>query len=144
MNLEGAEAEAEAGAEPEVEPAADESWWEVVYSNTVEGAGRAMELDMALQAFATTMEVDGAMGGGQLAMQLGDLGGQKGWRLGLIRLTAGDLAPTVSAVCVVSGARPRRGRVFRVMALAVGGEMRAVIPQSHAGSFMCSAAPSRQ
>ena len=79
---------------------------------------------MALQAFATTMEVDGAMGDGQLAIQLGDLGGQKGWRLGLIRLTAGDLAPTVSAACVVSEARPKRGRTFRMMALAVDGEMR--------------------
>ena len=64
------------------------------------------------------------MGGGELAMRLGGLGGQKGWRLGLIRLTAGDLTPTVSAACVVSGARPRKGRRFRIMALAVDGEMR--------------------
>ena len=52
---------------------------------------------------------------------MGDLGGQKSWRLGLIRLTAGNLAP---AVCVVSEARAKRGRMFRMMALAVGGEMR--------------------
>ena len=64
------------------------------------------------------------MGDGQLAMQLGDLGGQKGWRLGLIRPTAGDLAPTVSAACVVSEVRPKGGRTFRMMALAVDGEMR--------------------
>ena len=51
------------------------------------------------------------------------MGGQGGWRLGLIRLAAGDLAPIVSAVCVVSEARPRRGRVFRMMALAVDGKM---------------------
>ena len=89
-----AEAEAGAGAEAGVETAANESWWEVVNSSTLEGAGRAVELDMALQAFATAVEVDGALGDGQLAIQLGDLGGQKGWRLGLIRLTAGDLAPT--------------------------------------------------
>ena len=37
---------------------------------------------------------------------------------------AGDLAPVVSAVCVVSEARPRRGRVFRMMALAVDGRVR--------------------
>ena len=37
----------------------------------------------------------------------------------MIRLSAGALAPVVSAVCVVSEARPRRGRVFRMMALAV-------------------------
>ena len=72
------------------------------------------------------MGVGGATGGGQLAKQLpmGDLGGQEGWRLGLVRLAAGDLAPTVSAVCVASEARPRRGRVFRMVALAVDGEMR--------------------
>jgi hypothetical protein len=38
-------------------------------------------------------------------------------------LTAGDLTPAVFAVCVVSEARPERGRVFRMMALAVDGEM---------------------
>ena len=75
VNLEGAEAEAEAGAEAGVEAAANVSWWEVVNSSTLEGAGRAVELDMALQAFAATVEVDGALGDGQLAMQLGDLGG---------------------------------------------------------------------
>ena len=59
------------------------------------------------------------MGDGQLAMQLGDLGGQKGWRLGLIGLTARDLVPVVSAACLVLGARARRGRMFMMMALAV-------------------------
>ena len=98
--------------------------WEVIYGNTVEGPGRAMELDVALQAFDAAVEVDGAKGGGQLAKQLDDLGGQEGWRLELVRLTAGDLAPAVSAVCVVSEARPRRGRVFRMMALAVDGVVR--------------------
>ena len=96
----------------------------MIYGSTAEGAARAVELDMALQAFAATVEVDGAMGDGQLAKQLGDLGGQEGWRLGLIRLTAGDLTPTVSAACVVSEGRPRRGRVFRMMALAVDGVVR--------------------
>ena len=51
-----------AGDEPEAEPAADESWWEVIYGDTVEGAGRTMELDTTLQAFASAVEVDGAMG----------------------------------------------------------------------------------
>ena len=52
---------------------------------------------------------------------MGDVGGQKGWRLGIIRLTAGDPAPTVSAVCVVSEVRAARQgvRVFRMMALTV-------------------------
>ena len=59
-------------------------WWLVVVdSSAVEGVGRAVELDVALQNFAATVEVNGAWGDGQLAMQLGDLGGQKGWRLSL-------------------------------------------------------------
>ena len=140
----GADAEAEAGARAEEaapgegeaagrggeEAAAAgleapaEFWWEVIYGSTVEGAARAVELDVALQAFAATVEVDGASGDGHLARQLGDLSGQEGWRLGLVRLVAGDLSPVVSAVCVVSEARPRRGRVFRMMALAVDGMMR--------------------
>ena len=62
----------------------------------------------------------------QLAIQLGDL---HGWPEGLEAwtdqaITAGDLAPTVSAACVASEVRPKRGRTFRMMALAVGGEMR--------------------
>ena len=96
----------------------------MIYGSTVEGAGRAEELGVALQAFVATVEVDGAKGDGQLAKQLGALGGQEGWRLGLVRLSAGDLAPVVSAVCVVSEARPRRGRVFRMMTLAVDGAVR--------------------
>ena len=55
-----------------------------------------MELDVALQAFAATVEVDGASGDGQLAKQLGDLNGQEGWRLGLVRLVAGDLGQRLS------------------------------------------------
>ena len=101
-----------------------EVWWEAIRGNTEEGAARAVELDVALQAFAATVEVDGASGDGQLAKQLGNLSGQEGWRLGLVRLVAGDLSPVVSAVCVVSEARPRRGRVFRMMALAVDGKVR--------------------
>ena len=59
-------------------------------------------------------------------LQLEHLGGQKGWRLGITRLSAGDPVPTVSAVCVVSEARAgRQGvRVFRMMALAVDEGMR--------------------
>ena len=53
-----------------------------------------------------------------------DLGGQEDWRLGLVRMIAGGLAPVVSAVCVVTEARPRRGKVFRMMALAVDGRVR--------------------
>ena len=77
-NLEEAAAGGEADVEPEAESAADGVWWEVVYSNTVEGAGRAMELDGALQTFAETVEVAGALGDGQPAKQLEDLGGQEG------------------------------------------------------------------
>ena len=55
---------------------------------------------------------------------MGDLGGQRGWGLGLIRLTAGVLTPTVSTTRVVSEARARGGRMSRMMALAVDGEMR--------------------
>ena len=51
-------AEARAGAEPVAEPASDESWWEVIYGSTVEGAARALEPEVALQAFAATMEVN--------------------------------------------------------------------------------------
>ena len=58
VNLEGAEAGTEAGDEPEAAPAPNESWREVIYGNTVESAGRTMELDMALQAFAAAVEVD--------------------------------------------------------------------------------------
>ena len=96
----------------------------MIYGSTAEGAARAVELDMALQTFAATVDVEGASGSGQLAKQLGDLSGQEGWRLGLVRLVAGDLTPVVSAVCVVSEGRPRRGRVFRMMALAVDGSVR--------------------
>ena len=56
----GAGAEAGTGTEPEAELAPDESWWEVIYGSTVEGAVRAEELDVALQTFAATVEVDGA------------------------------------------------------------------------------------
>ena len=62
-------------------------------------------------AFASAVEVDGAKGDGQLAIQLGDLGGQEGWRLGLIRLTAGDLTPTVSAACVLMAPLRRDRRI---------------------------------
>ena len=122
MNLEETAARDEAGGESVVEHAADECldecWWVVVDSATVEGSRRAVELEVALQAFATTVELDGAFGDGQLALQLGDLGGQTGWRLGLIRLTAGDLAPVVSVAYMVSAARARKGRMFRLMVLA--------------------------
>ena len=50
VNLEGAEAGAGAGGEPEARPAADESWWEEIYGEG-NGAGhdRAMELGTAGQ-----------------------------------------------------------------------------------------------
>ena len=60
--MDGAGVGAGAGVEPEME--AVKSWWEVVDSGTVEGAGRAMELDGALQAFAATVVVAGALGDG--------------------------------------------------------------------------------
>ena len=58
-----------------VKHAVGESQWVVVDSSTVEGAGSTVELGMALRAFAANVEVDGALGDGQLAMQVGDLGG---------------------------------------------------------------------
>ena len=51
VDQEGAKAEAEAEAGPEAEPDIDGAWWEVIYGSTVEGAGRATELDATLQAF---------------------------------------------------------------------------------------------
>ena len=51
----------------------------MIYGNTEEGAGRVVELGVAIQAFVEAVEVDGAKGDGQLAKQLGDLGGQEGW-----------------------------------------------------------------
>ena len=101
VDQEGAGAETGAGAGAEAEPAPDESWWEVIYGSTAEGAARAAELDTVLQAFAATVEVNGASGDGHLAKQLGDLGGQKGWRRGLVRMAAGGPVPAVSAVCGV-------------------------------------------
>ena len=53
---EGFAAEAEASTSSIVEPAADGSWWEVVDSSTVEGAGRAKDLGGALQAFAPLLQ----------------------------------------------------------------------------------------
>ena len=52
-------------------------WWVVVDSGTEEGVGRMVELGDALQAFAATVEVDGAGGYGQLASELGAMDGQK-------------------------------------------------------------------
>jgi hypothetical protein len=36
------------------------AWWEaiLIYGNTVEGAGKAVELDVALQVFAEAVEAD--------------------------------------------------------------------------------------
>ena len=44
---------------------------------------RAVRLDVALQAFAAIVEVDGAEGDGQLATELGNVGGEGDWRLSL-------------------------------------------------------------
>ena len=74
----GAVAGAGAGVESEAEVAVDGLWWDVLDSDKMEGVGRAVELNMVLQAFAATVEVDGALDDGQLAMQFGGLGGQKG------------------------------------------------------------------
>ena len=60
VDQEGTEAETGAGAEAAAEPTPDESWWEVIYGSTAEGAARAAELDTALQDFAAAVEVDGA------------------------------------------------------------------------------------
>ena len=48
VNLEEAAAGDKTGGEPVVEHTAEESWWVVVDSGTMEGAGRAVELRVAL------------------------------------------------------------------------------------------------
>ena len=58
-----------------------ESWWVVVDSSTVEGAGRVVELDVARQACVATVEVDGTWGDGQKSW--GIRSGGPGWPEGL-------------------------------------------------------------
>ena len=62
---------------------------------------------------------------GQLAAELEDMGGEGGWRLSLVRLVERDRIPEIQAVCVVSKARAKRGKVLRMRALAVQEELRA-------------------
>ena len=47
------------------------------------------------------------------------MSGGKGWRLSLVRLVEKCGIPEIQAVCVVSKARARRGKAFRMKALAV-------------------------
>ena len=47
-----------------------------------------------------------------------------GWGLSLVRLVEKGGIPEIQAVCVVSKARARRGKVFRMRALAVHKELR--------------------
>ena len=59
VNLEEAAAGDEVGGELVVEHGVEESWWVVVDISTVEGAGRAVELGVALQDLAATVGVAG-------------------------------------------------------------------------------------
>ena len=95
-------------------------------SSTEDGVGGAAELEeAALRAFAVAVEVNGAGGDGQLAAELGNMGGEEGWRLSLVRLVERDRIPEIQAGCVVLEARAKRGKVFRMRALAVQEELRA-------------------
>ena len=63
------------------------------------------------------MGVDKVEGGGQLAAELGNMGGEEDWRLSLMRLVerpgTGYLRiPATQAVCVVSKARAKRAIDF--------------------------------
>ena len=75
-------------------------WWTAVQWRVL--AGRAVELDVALHAFAATVEVDGAWGDGQLWQCSWEtwVAKRAAWGLGSVRLTAGGLAPMVSAACL--------------------------------------------
>ena len=99
-----------------------EPWWAVLDSGTEEGMGAVVELGEALEAFALSVEVAGLEGDGQLLTELEDVSGGESWRLSLIRLVEKEGVPVVQAVCVVSKARARRGKMFRMKALAVGEE----------------------
>ena len=55
-------------------------------SSIDEDVSGAMELEEALRAFAVAVKVDGTGGDGQLAAELGDMGGEGGWGLGLVGL----------------------------------------------------------
>ena len=72
------------------------------------------------------VEVDGAMGGLQLSTELGNLDGEEGWRLGMLRLVEQNQVSVIQVACVrvVSKGRAREGKVFRMWALAVGQELR--------------------
>ena len=85
-----------------------EPWWEVVDNGTTDGVSRAMCLGETLRAFAANVEVDGAEGGGQLATKLGNMDGEEGWRLGLVKLVKQDQVPEIQAVCVVLNGKARR------------------------------------
>ena len=74
---------------------------------SVEGVGKAVELSVALQAFAATVGVGGTEGDGQLVTELGNIDGQKGWMLSLVRQVERGQTPVVQAACVVSKARAK-------------------------------------
>ena len=52
------------------------------------------------------------------------MGGEEGWRLSLLRVVERGGIPEIQAVCVVPKARAKRGKVFRMRALAVQEELR--------------------
>ena len=79
----------------------------------LDGVSRAMWLGETLRAFATNVEVGGAEGAGQLATKLGNMDGEEGWRLSLVKVAKQDQELEIQAVCVVSKGRARRGAQAR-------------------------------
>ena len=137
--VEGAEAEAAAAdandvvrdwrLRVEVNPGEEcSAWWavHVLDSGTKETMEGSVGLEEALRTFAMSVEVAGLRGDGQLLTELEDVSGRKGWRLSVVRLGKGGEVLEVQAVCVVSKARgiARRGKVYRMQALAVKKEQR--------------------
>ena len=95
-------------------------------SSTEETTDGPVRLVKALEVFAMSVDVAGLKGGGQLLTELEDVSGEKGWGLSVVRLVEGGEVLEVQAVCVVSKARgtARRGKTYRMQALAVKEEMR--------------------
>ena len=95
-------------------------------SSTEENMDGSAGLEEALKTFAMSVEVAGLRGDGQLLTELEGVSGGEGWRLSVVRSRKRGGVLGVQVVCVVSKARgiARRGKVFRIQALAVKEEQR--------------------